>query len=215
MPADPIRTVAAFDVDGTLTTGDCVLPFLRRVGGPWRLLAAIVSLAPVAVRTALGRLDRDDAKARLVRVALRGRDAAAVVTAGEAFAAEIERDRLRADTLARLRWHQRAGHAVVLVSASLAPYLEPLGARLGVDAVLCTRLVTHDGRLTGELDGPNCRGPEKAARLLAWSGGRPDVLYAYGDSSGDDELLALADLPHRLGKGDRLAEEPSHPAPRP
>ena len=46
----------------------------------------------------------------------------------------------------------------------------------------------------------NCRGPEKARRLLAWldanHGGRDAVeLWAYGDSPGDRELLAAADKP--------------------
>ena len=46
----------------------------------------------------------------------------------------------------------------------------------------------------------NCRGPVKARRLLAWldanHGGRDAVeLWAYGDSPGDRELLAAADRP--------------------
>jgi phosphatidylglycerophosphatase C len=42
--------------------------------------------------------------------------------------------------------------------------------------------------------GGNCRGPEKVARLEAWLAGRAPRIYAYGNSSGDRELLARADV---------------------
>ena len=57
---------------------------------------------------------------------------------------------------------------------------------------------TQSGRLTGRLEGANCRGPEKAQRLRAWleAAGLADAeVWAYGDSSGDAELLRDADHP--------------------
>ena len=65
--------------------------------------------------------------------------------------------------------------------------------------VVCTRLEQDaSGRLTGRLQGANCRGPEKARRLRAWleAEGLADAeVWAYGDSEGDAELLAQADHP--------------------
>ncbi len=193
-PAHP--AVAAFDLDGTLTTRDCVTPFLRRVAG--RALARRVAARPLGFATAAARRDRDRLK-ELATQALAGLDAAALEREGAAFAHEVRAAWLRADTLARLRSHQALGHATVIVSASYEAYVAPLGELLGVDAVLCTRLERDDaGRLTGRLDGPNCRGPEKASRLRAWLAGHDldeAVVWAYGDSDGDRELLALADHP--------------------
>ncbi len=89
----------------------------------------------------------------------------------------------------------------MFVSASFEVYLREIGRRIGADAVLGTRLeVDRSGRCTGHLDGPNCRGPEKEARLRRWLAdndltGVP--VWAYGDSSGDDQLLAMADHPMR------------------
>ena len=129
---------------------------------------------------------------------------------GARYARQISGAWMRPDTLARLDRHRALGHAVVLVSASLEPYLEPLGALLGVDAVLCTRLeVGGDGRLTGRLDGRNCRGPEKADRLRSWLDEhrlRGASVWAYGDSRGDRELLALADRAE-LVKGRELGDD--------
>jgi phosphatidylglycerophosphatase C len=75
-----------------------------------------------------------------------------------------------------------------------------------VDDALGARLAVDDrGVLTGALDGPNCRGTEKVVRLHEWLGahvgGRTAVeLIAYGDSSGDRELLADADIAHWVGR---------------
>ena len=58
---------------------------------------------------------------------------------------------------------------MILASASLEPYVRPLGEILGVDDVVCTRLERDAaGRLTGRLLGANCRGPEKARRVSEW-----------------------------------------------
>jgi phosphatidylglycerophosphatase C len=192
--------VAAFDVDGTLTSRDCVVPFLRRVAGTGTV---VVGLARVGHRVvpALARRDRDTLKALASRVAFRGRAAADIEAAGQAFAVEIERERLRPDVAARVAWHRAAGHDIVLVSASYGAYLRPLGAALGAAGVVSTELVVdRDGRCTGVLVGGNCRGAEKVRRLHAWlderHGGREAVeLWAYGDSAGDRELLADADRP--------------------
>lgn len=194
--------VAAFDVDGTLTTRDCMTPFLYRTGR-WQAAIALAR-QPVTVARAVVRRDRDSLKATVCK-AFAGMDANAVDARGVTFAEEIERRWLRPDTFARLRQHQRLGHAVVLVSASLDPYLVPFGSSIGVAGVICTELERDPhGVLTGRLAGPNCRGPEKVRRLEHWlaaSGMADAVVWAYGDSAGDDALLARADHPIRVGRG--------------
>lgn len=190
-----MTTVAAFDVDGTLTTRDCVVPFLELLVGRARLAAAVVG-RPVASAAALVRRDRDRFKAIAVRAAYANRDADSVRALGVSFAERVHAQLLRADTPKRLEWHRQQGHRVVLVSASLGSYLHPLGAMLGVDAVLCTEVVLGEGgRYTGELVGANCRGPEKMRRLSDWLA-QMNIenvdLWAYGDSKGDRELLAAA-----------------------
>jgi HAD superfamily hydrolase (TIGR01490 family) len=195
--------VAAFDVDHTLTRHDCVGRFLVRVGGRRGVLAALVR-RPGATLLALLRRDRDGLKEVVTGGVLRGRRVADVDALGEAFAAEVLAADLRADVVDRLRWHERAGHRVVLVSASLGPYLRPLGSRLGVDAVLCTDVVERDGVYGDRLLGGNCRGAEKAVRLAAWLAGEglsSDALWAYGDSPGDVAMLAMAPYPVWVGDG--------------
>jgi phosphatidylglycerophosphatase C len=129
-----------------------------------------------------------------------------VEAAGVAFARDVMRTNLRAGVVASLHDHLANGDTVILVSASFEVYLRPLATHLGAADVLGTRLADDDGRFTGRLDGPNCRGPEKVRRLHDWldlhAGGRTNVhLTAYGDSSGDRELLIDADVPRWVGAG--------------
>lgn len=188
--------VAAFDVDGTLTKRDCVVPFLMRVAGRRRVLSASLRHPVLLLATAIGRGDRDRLKELVVGRLVQGRQRAALDDEGETFAREVVSRWLRPDTMDRLRWHRDRGHSVVLVSASLRPYLEPLASQVigGVEAVLCTDVESSaDGVCTGRLLGGNCRGPEKSHRLRTWLAGRSATIWAYGDSAGDAELLAMAD----------------------
>ncbi len=82
----------------------------------------------------------------------------------------------------------------MIVSASIADWIEPWAASRGITEVLSCRIETRDGRLTGRLDGPNCYGPEKLRRLLARHPDRTAYeLHVYGDGRGDAALLADAD----------------------
>lgn len=187
-------TVAAFDVDETLTVRDCVVPFMKSVAGTGRLVKVMLSGLGSFI-SSVRRRDRDALKAKFVHGVFEGKNASDIEALGVQFASKVADGWLRSDVAARMRWHQEQGHVVVLVSASLGVYLHPLGDLLEVDAVLCTELEEADGVLTGKLVGKNCRGEEKVARVQKWREDAgidaQDLVYAYGDSSGDKQLLEL------------------------
>jgi phosphatidylglycerophosphatase C len=137
---------------------------------------------------------RDAGKERFLARLLAGRELASLQPVAEAFADQVVASGLRPDTRRRLEWHREQGHEVVIISASPELYVAPLGRRLGADAVLATRLeVDADGRLTGRFGGGgNCRGIQKVLRLREHLGEDPVTVFAYGDSRGDRELLAMA-----------------------
>jgi phosphatidylglycerophosphatase C len=198
----PGRTVAAFDFDGTVVPGDSLIPFVWHVAGPRRFLAAALRHGPRVLLATGARIgSRDAAKAAFVGSTLAGLPVSDVVAEGVAFSHRLEA-RVHRAALERIAWHRTRGDDLVLVSASLLVYLEPLAARLGFDAVLATALeVGQEGFLTGALDGANVRGAEKVRRLEAWLGPDPVELWAYGDSQGDAELLARADHGFRVRRG--------------
>jgi len=202
-PATPEATtdhpgVAAFDFDRTLARRDTLVPFLRHACGTPRVAAA-------TARSALRARNRDALKVGAIGHLFRGRPAAQVDELSRAYVPTLV-ELLRPELVERIGWHRAEGHAVVIVSASLGVYLRPLANHLGLDAALAVELVTGaDGVLTGAVVGDlNTRGPEKVARLRAWAGqrfgaGEPFELWAYGDSSGDEDMLALADHPTWVG----------------
>ncbi len=202
---DGRRKVAAFDFDGTISERDSLGPFLKIVCGRVALYRELALRSPVLAAAAVGLADRDAEKERLVGKLLAGRPAEPVREAGVKYAKQLASgDGLRPEMLEKLDWHRSRGHEIVIVSASLDVYLEPIAPLLGVDHVLCTKLgVGPDDRLTGLLEGGNVRGPEKIRRVQEWLGSGAVELWAYGDSAGDRELLEAADHPHKVGRRSR------------
>ena len=89
--------------------------------------------------------------------------------------------------------HIERGHDVYVITASMKEWIEPWASKYGVP-VVGTELEVADGILTGRLNGANCRGPEKTRRIAAIVDLKGyDKIYAYGNSSGDREMLLLAD----------------------
>jgi phosphatidylglycerophosphatase C len=208
VPPPPTRdtsAVAAFDFDGTLSTRDNFVPFLCRVAGT---PVAMRALAMSGLRVA-GRgpsRNRNALKEEVVARLFTGMSAVRLDAIGRAFAFDILRRHLRADTVERVDWHRTQGHRLVVVTASLGVYVRPVAERLRFDAVLATELErAPDGTLTGRLAGQNVRGPEKARLLDAWLAQDPAYVWAYGDSAGDRDLWARADHPVRVSKRNRVA----------
>ncbi len=109
--------------------------------------------------------------------------------------ADVAASMLNPQTINTLRRHQAEGHTVCVVTASIDEWVRPVCERLGVGMVIATRIeVAPDGRLTGRFLSRNCHGPEKVTRLFeVFPHRRAYKLYAYGNSRGDADLLALAD----------------------
>jgi phosphatidylglycerophosphatase C len=203
---DQPRAVAAFDLDGTLTTGGSVFRWLRVVAGDRTAYEAALHLAMPLIDGALrSGTAADQAKERLFRALLAGRELDQVTAVSRFFVLGHLAAHRRDDVIARLGWHRARGDDVVIVSASPQLYVDVVAETLGADGAVGTRLaVDTGGRLTGGYDGLNCRGEEKLRRAREWISQRhyevaPEV-YAYGNSRGDRRLLASADHPFDVGR---------------
>lgn len=203
MTPEGIRGLAAFDFDGTITERDTLGPFLASNGRRFALGRAVAG-------TVRGRRDRPELSGRdllkhhVLQQLFAGMESSVLEDQGRTYAAGLS-SKYRPEALAHVRHHRERGHELALVTASLGVYARPAAAALGFDHVIAVELETDaDGTYTGAIEGgTNVRGPEKARRLQEVVGDIPTEVWAYGNSSGDDELLAMADHPVWIGRRSR------------
>ncbi len=195
-PVEPI--VAAFDFDGTITFHDSLVPFLFFVFGKKRALAGLTVLLPWFIGCGLGFISRDKTKERVFTYFLKGMPLQELKERGIEFSMLHLMKKIRPGAINLIEWHKQQGHRLILISASIDVYLEPWAKAMGFDHLLSSKLeIDAEGLATGKFFGKNCRGPEKTKKLGELLGSKTHyVLYAYGDSKGDKELLALADYPY-------------------
>ncbi len=195
------RPVVAFDFDGTITRRDTMPLFLTAVRSRPTVARVFVRHIPQLLAALQGGSARDRAKRLVSRDILGGLTREEAEAAARYTAGVVGRSLIRTDTAARLHKHQEAGHRVVVVSASFEAYVEPVARQLGVHEVIATRWeVDNDGILTGQLSGPNVRGPVKVELLAKLLGDDFRLDYAYGNSGGDAAMLARARYPVRVGR---------------
>lgn len=189
------QPIVAFDFDGTLTIRDSFTEFLRWRAGPGGWMLGLVKLAPAVAAYARDR-DRGRIKAASVREFLLGVDRATLEADAARFADHIWPRFMRPDAMKTWNeWGERGAHRVI-VTASPTSTVAPFARKLGADALLGTEFVFDaDDRITGEFAGPNCRAEEKVRRLKAAYGQDMVLTAAYGDTSGDTEMLAMAQKP--------------------
>lgn len=187
--------VAAFDFDGTITTRDSLLELLRFNQGNIKFILNIIPEIPFFLLYLIGLYTRQQIKERLLTRFFQGVPYGDFQSICETFVQERLDAIVRPEALRRIKWHLNHKHRLILISANLDTYLSPWAKRHGFEIAICSRVATDQGVISGKLDGMNCWGQEKATRLLNYLGPKETfILYGYGDSKGDKELLALSDF---------------------
>lgn len=187
------RAIVAFDFDGTLTIQDSYTRFLRWRAGEFGYVAGLCRLIPDLAGYVFVQ-DRGRLKAAATKVFLGGEEVGVVRDAAQRFSDEVWDRFMRPDALAVWDDWGRKGAERVIVTASPSLTVRPFAERLGADRIIGTELaVDADGRLTGAFATPNCRAAEKVLRLKEVFGPEVCLAAAYGDTSGDIEMLAIAE----------------------
>jgi phosphatidylglycerophosphatase C len=194
-PTPGVRSLAVFDLDGTITRHDTLFPyvhgFLHR--HPLRAPGALRVL-PAVLRFAVGSADHGDVKAAFLRATLAGCNHSEIEGWTARFVARLLARGLFADALSAIEQHRGAGDTLVLMSASVDLYVPAIARALEFSECICTAVRWHGDRLDGALASPNRRGPEKARCLEALRARYPGTpIIAYGNGASDLEHLRLAD----------------------
>lgn len=190
-----MKKLALFDFDGTLTTRDTLLEFIKFYKGTFNFYLGFLLLSPLLVLYKLKIIPNWRAKEYTLRYFFKGEPAEIFNEKACAFALHSVPALLRKEAVEKLWWHKKNGHEVMVVSASAVNWIKPWTDKLEV-GLIATELQVRNGLLTGRISGKNCYGMEKVARVCAKLVIEDFVeVYAYGDSSGDKELLGLATHP--------------------
>jgi HAD superfamily hydrolase (TIGR01490 family) len=197
------RVVAIFDVDQTLVQGHTERLFFRCLmrQGLLSVSQALAYLGQLACRPQ----DRFQDKRYL-----EGLEVEAVVRLARRCYQEDIAPRVSPAALGCVLEHQDRGHAIALLSGSLALLLEPLQEKVGANWLIATELQRQHGRFTGEIAGLHPRGPNKLWLLQELSrthGFDLCLAYAYGDHIQDSHLFRSIGHPVAVNPSWRLKLE--------
>lgn len=185
--------IYAFDFDGTLTTKDTLIEFIRFAKGTVAFGCGFLRYAHLLVLMKLGLYPNWKAKQKVFAHFFKGITIEDFDSICQTFAASSHH-LLRPKGIEAIHQAQNDGAEVLIVSASIDNWVQPFFANV---KVLGTQIEVMDGKLTGRFLTKNCYGQEKVNRILSLYPNRQDYyLTAYGDSRGDKELLTFADESH-------------------
>ena len=187
-----MSTLALFDFDGTITTHDSLIKFIRFAVGDAAFAKGMLQLSPMLAAYKFKLIPNDKAKALMLSHFFKGMPEEKFRDIASTYALTHIDTILRPKAMERIVWHQEEGHEVVIVSASMECWLKPWCEKHNI-ALLGTQLEMQNGMVSGKFLTKNCYGAEKANRVRqVYDLERYELIYAYGDSRGDRELLSLA-----------------------
>ena len=185
--------LALFDFDGTLTTKDSLEEFLIFYAGKRSYYLKLILFSPIFLMYKLKIMHNSKAKEMLFRLFFSAIKEQAFRDLALRFSNSELDTILRDDIYKKFLSHIREGDRVIIVSASMKCWLEPWATRHKVE-LLCTELEFIDGEFSGHFSSKNCHGDEKLRRVKEiLSLDDYEEIFTYGDSSGDDAILAIAD----------------------
>ena len=192
-PNQTPNEIVAFDFDGTLSIRDSFTAFLKWRVTPAEWLYGMSRLVPAALSYIVNR-DRGAIKEASVKVFLKGLTHQKVSEQAQAYANEVFESFMRPDALACWKAWGDSGVHRVIVTASPETTIAPFAKRLGAENLIGTKFeFDKNDRLTGRFSTPNCRREEKVRRIREVYGDDVRVLAAYGDTSGDTQMIAIAE----------------------
>lgn len=193
-------TAAFFDLDKTIIAKSSTLAFSRefQAGGLISRRAMLRSAyAQLVFFTGGADHDQMDKMREFMSQLCAGWDVATVRDIVHETLDNIVEPLVYDEAVTLIEEHRAAGRDIVIVSASGAEVVEPIGAMLGADRVVATRMEIVDGRYTGAID-YYAYAEEKARaieQLAATVGYDLEESYGYSDSVTDVHMLEVVGHP--------------------
>ncbi|MGE8563234.1 MAG: HAD-IB family hydrolase [Acinetobacter bohemicus] len=203
------KNLALFDFDGTLCTKDSFTGFIFYALSKRHIVKQGIKILPWIQAYYLNAYPAHAMRSKLFNAMFTHADALELQQVALEYATSLM-SQLNPALLKQLKQHQALGHDVVLVSASVDIYLEPVCHLLNI-ALICTQTEKINNLYTGQYTTPDCSSEQKRQRILEnYSLDDYAVIYAYGNSREDNEMLALAHHAYMIGVNKTLPPLPTN-----
>ncbi|MGI4728895.1 MAG: HAD-IB family hydrolase [Janthinobacterium lividum] len=191
------KAIAFFDFDGTITNRDIFWDYLfyRLKNGlsPVKLFKSFPIFALYSVKM----MNNEKAKQLIFSQLFGGESIEFFRKTVQQYYKTSFSGRVRKDALTKILWHKSSMHKVYVVTANFNLIVQQFAAEQGIEFI-STELAIENNILSGKFKTPNCYGEEKVIRIKNAVSDLTSFskIYAYGDSKGDREMLALATDPY-------------------
>ena len=188
-----MNVLAMFDFDGTITTDDSLIKFIRFVVSNAKFIWGMTLLFPMLTAYKLKLIPNYKAKQYMLSYFFKSMTKDKFMQVANEYSLKHIDTILRLKAMEKIAWHKEQGHKIIIVSASIECWLKPWCDKNNL-VLIATKLEIKDGIVTGKFLTKNCHGIEKVNRVQEqYNLSDYDHIYAYGDSRGDRELLEIAD----------------------
>ena len=185
--------IAFFDFDGTITKKDSLADFIKYAVGDFNYYKGLLYLIPTLLAYKLKIIPNNIAKEKLIAHFFKGWNKIEFQSIANQYSTKKIDEIIRLNALQKIKWHKDHGHTLVIVSASVECWLKGWCEKNNLECI-ATKLEFMNNKFTGKFSSKNCYGIEKVNRIKEkYNLKHYEIIYAYGDSKGDKEMLCIAD----------------------
>ncbi|MBN8622888.1 MAG: HAD-IB family hydrolase [Flavobacteriales bacterium] len=184
-----------FDFDGTLTYKDTMFLYLKFYNSA-KFNFQFLKHIPLFILLKLKLASAEKVKKSFISSILKGQSKTKIEEKSQQFFEKYYPEIIRENAIEFIQNIDREHTESYLVTASLDIWVKPFAEKFKMN-LLATRAEFKNDIFTGNFVGNNCNGGEKVHRIKeAIQGKKFDKTIAFGDTSGDKEMLEWANESH-------------------
>ena len=185
-------SLALFDFDGTITKKDSLVDFLLFDLGKFKFFFGFLLLSPLVILYLLKIYPQKRMKETIITFFYKGRSIEEFKKSCEIYGQRKLPKIIRPEAQAKINWHLKNGHEVVIVTATFKYYIEEWCQKQNIK-LIASKVGVKNNLITGKVIGQVCAGKEKVRRIKEfYTVNNFKRIYAYGNSRGDLPMLDLA-----------------------
>lgn len=186
-----MKKLYCFDFDGTLTYSDTMFLYLKFYNAT-KFKIQFIKHIPLFTLLKLNLLEAEKVKKSFISSILKGQPKAKIEKKSQEFFDQYYPEIFRENALDFIKNIDYSQTDSYIVSASLDIWVKPFADKFKMN-LIATKAEFKNDIFTGNFIGKNCNGIEKVNRIKEEiSGKKYDKTIAFGDTSGDQEMLDWA-----------------------